>query len=123
FILCLAPPIAWIWIHLGKRQPSTPIKFAIGLVLVGISFLIMMGAAQAAGADGKVTPWWLISVYFVQTIGELTLSPVGLSAASRLAPAATVGTTMGVWYLATSSGDVVGGKVAGLYESWSLPVY
>src|SRR5205085_5374165 len=111
FILCLAPPIAWLWVHLGARQPSTPVKFSIGLLLVGVSFLVMMMAAGAAGAEGHVTPMWLVGVYFIQTIGELTLSPVGLSAATKLAPAAAVGTTMGVWYLSISAGDVIGGHV------------
>ncbi|MFL5821363.1 MAG: peptide MFS transporter [Solirubrobacteraceae bacterium] len=123
FILALAPLISLLWVRLGARQPSTPVKFSMGLLLVGVSFLVMMLAASAAGASGRVSPLWLVGVYFVQTIGELTLSPVGLSATTKLAPAAAVGTTMGVWFLSISAGDVIGGYVGGLYEHLSLPLY
>ena len=87
FILALAPVIAALWVHLGSRQPSTPIKFSLGLVLVGISFLVMVGAASAAGA-GETAATWLIGVYFIQTVGELCISPVGLSTATKLSPVA-----------------------------------
>ena len=108
FILALAPVIASLWMRLGSRQPSTPIKFSLGLLLVGVSFLVMVGAANAAG-DGATAATWLICVYFIPTVGELCLSPVGVSTATKLAPAATVGTTMGVWFLSISVGDVIGG--------------
>ncbi|MBA2507078.1 MAG: peptide MFS transporter [Thermoleophilaceae bacterium] len=122
FILALAPVMAWLWIRLGSRQPSTPIKFSLGLLLVGFSFLVMMMAADAAG-DGKTSAMWLIGVYFVQTVGELCISPVGLSTATKLSPASSVGTTMGIWFLSISAGDVIGGYVAGLYDEISLGVY
>jgi proton-dependent oligopeptide transporter, POT family len=122
FILALAPVIASLWVHLGSRQPSTPIKFSLGLLLVGVSFLVMVGAADAAG-DGATAATWLIGVYFIQTVGELCISPVGLSTATKLAPAATVGTTMGVWFLSISVGDVVGGWASGFYDSVSLEMY
>jgi POT family proton-dependent oligopeptide transporter len=122
FILALAPLIAWLWLALGKRQPSTPIKFSLGLLLVGASFIVMMLAAEAAGG-GRASPLWLIGVYFIQTVGELCISPVGLSTATKLSPAATVGTTMGVWFLSISAGDVIGGYVAGLYDDISLTLY
>ena len=82
-----------------------------------------MMLAGAASTSGRVSPLWLVAVYFIQTVGELTLSPVGLSATTKLAPAAAVGTTMGVWFLSTSAGDVIGGYLGGLYEHLSLPVY
>jgi len=123
FILALAPVISLIWVRLGARQPSTPIKFSIGLLLVGVSFLLMMLAGSAAAASGRISPLWLVGVYFIQTIGELTLSPVGLSATTKLAPAAAVGTTMGVWFLSLSAGDVIGGYVGDLYEHLPLPLY
>ena len=122
FILLLAPLMAVLWLRLGARQPSTPIKFSMGLLLVGVSFLVMM-LAGAAAAGGRVSPLWLVGVYFIQTVGELTLSPVGLSATTKLAPVAAVGTTMGVWFLSISAGDVIGGYLGGLYEHLSLPVY
>jgi POT family proton-dependent oligopeptide transporter len=122
FILALAPIIAAIWVRLGTRQPSTPVKFSLGLILVGVSFVVMVGAASAAG-DGKTAATWLIAVYFVQTVGELCISPVGLSTATKLSPAAAVGTTMGVWFLSISVGDVLGGWASGFYDSVGLETY
>ncbi|HMJ04567.1 MAG TPA: peptide MFS transporter [Conexibacter sp.] len=114
YILLLAPLMALLWVRLGRRQPSTPVKFAIGLSLVAVGFLLMVGAASAAGAFGKASPLWLVVVYAVLTVGELALSPVGLSAATRLAPAAAAGSTMGVWFLSISVGDAIGGELGAL---------
>jgi proton-dependent oligopeptide transporter, POT family len=122
FILALAPVFAWLWVRLGDRQPRTPVKFSIGLLLVALSMVVMVLAASAA-SDGSVSPLWLVAVYFIQTAGELTLSPVGLSASTKLAPRDAVGTTMGIWFLSTSVGDVIGGQVARLYDAVSLTVY
>jgi proton-dependent oligopeptide transporter, POT family len=121
FILALAPVFAWLWVRLGDRQPPTPVKFAIGLLLVAVSMGVMVLAA--VNVDGGVSPLWLIGVYFIQTCGELALSPVGLSASTKLAPGTAVGTTMGIWFLSTSVGDVIGGQVAKLYDVVSLSVY
>jgi POT family proton-dependent oligopeptide transporter len=123
FIIMLAPILATIWVRLGARQPSTPIKFSLGLILVGISFVVMVGAASAAGSEGEAAAMWLVGVYFVQTLGELCISPVGLSTTTKLAPAAIVGTAMGVWFLSVSVGDVLGGWVSGLYDTVSLEAY
>jgi POT family proton-dependent oligopeptide transporter len=123
FIIILAPVLATIWVRLGARQPSTPIKFSLGLILVGISFVVMVGAASAAGTEGEAAAMWLVGVYFVQTLGELCISPVGLSTTTKLAPGAIVGTAMGVWFLSVSVGDVIGGWVAGLYDQVSLELY
>ena len=122
FILALAPVFAWLWVRLGDRQPSTPVKFSMGLLLVGVSMGVMVLAASAA-EDGRVSPLWLVGVYFISTVAELCLSPVGLSASTKLAPQAAVGTTMGIWFLSTSVGDVFGGQFAQLYDVVSLPVY
>ncbi len=111
YILLLAPLMAMLWVRLGRRQPSTPVKFAIGLGLVAAGFLLMVGAASVAG---KASPLWLVVVYAVLTVGELSLSPVGLSAATRLAPAAAAGSTMGVWFLSISVGDAIGGELGAL---------
>jgi POT family proton-dependent oligopeptide transporter len=123
FIIILAPILAALWVRLGARQPSTPIKFSLGLILVGISFVVMVGAASAAGTEGEAAAMWLVGVYFIQTLGELCISPVGLSTTTKLAPAAIVGTAMGVWFLSVSVGDVIGGWVAGLYDQVSLELY
>jgi POT family proton-dependent oligopeptide transporter len=122
FILLLAPGFAWLWVKLGDRQPSTPVKFSLGLLLVAASMGVMVLAGVAA-ESGKVSPPWLIAMNLIGTAGELALSPVGLSASTKLAPQAAVGTTMGIWFLSTSVGDVCGGQFAKLYDAVSLPVY
>ena len=80
----------------------------------------MIGAAQAAADGTLVSPWWLVAMYVLHTIGEMCLSPVGLSAMTRLAPQRIAGLTMGVWFLASSIGSYLGGRVAGFYETLTL---
>ncbi|HEX3529276.1 MAG TPA: peptide MFS transporter [Thermoanaerobaculia bacterium] len=124
FLWMLAPVFAWIWVALGRRhrEPSTPAKFAYGLFFVGAGFLVMVGAALASGpAAQRVTPLWLLTVYLLHTIGELCLSPVGLSTMTKLSPARVVSQMMGVWFLASSLGNYLGGRVAGLFETYPLP--
>jgi POT family proton-dependent oligopeptide transporter len=124
FIWMLAPVFAWIWLVLGRRrrEPCTPGKFAYALFFVGAGFLVMVGAALYSGpAGGRVSPMWLLTVYLLHTIGELCLSPVGLSAMTKLAPARVVSQMLGIWFLATSLGNFVGGQVAGQFEKFPLP--
>ncbi len=116
FILALAPLFAWVWIRWGARQPSVPGKFVLGLVFLGVSFLLLVPAAQLT-ASGKVSPWWLIAVYFLQTLGELCLSPVGLSTMSKLAPAKLTGLIMGLWFLGTALGNKLAGVLAEDFSS------
>jgi POT family proton-dependent oligopeptide transporter len=116
FVMALAPVFAWLWIKLGTRQPSVPFKFALGLVFLGLSFLLMVPASQFTAA-GKVSPWWLIAVYFLQTLGEMCLSPVGLSTMTKLAPERLTGLIMGIWFLATSLGNKLAGDLAGDFSS------
>jgi POT family proton-dependent oligopeptide transporter len=106
---------------LGRRNPSSPAKFVAGLLFVALGFAILIVAAKLASAGVKVSPLWLTVTYLLHTIGELCLSPVGLSAMSRLAPARVAGLMMGVWFLATSVGNYLGGQVASLYEAFALP--
>ncbi|MER7754324.1 oligopeptide:H+ symporter [Kitasatospora sp. NPDC097643] len=123
YIMALAPVFAWIWVALARRSknPSTTMKFAFGLLMIGASFIVMMLAMAAATGDTKVTPLWLAMVYLVQTVGELTLSPVGLSVTTKLAPTKYASQMMGVWFLAVTAGDcvaaifqlVLGDKVVG----------
>ncbi len=120
-LVVLAPVFAWIWWKLGRRDPSSPAKFTIGLVCVSLSFAILVIPGQAAAQGIRVSPLWLVATYFLHTCGELCLSPVGLSAMTKLAPARIVGLTMGVWFVALSAGNYLGGRVAGLYEAFSLP--
>jgi proton-dependent oligopeptide transporter, POT family len=121
-VVALAPVFAWLWLRLGKREPSSPAKFAWGLLLLSIGFLLIAAAAQIVSRSGsKVSPLWLIGLYFFHALGELSLSPVGLSTVTKLAPARIVGLMMGVWFLALSLGNFIGGHVAGLFGSLPLP--
>ena len=120
-LVVLAPVFAWLWFKLGRHDPSSPAKFTIGLVCVSLSFAILVIPGQAAAQGMRVSPLWLVATYFLHTCGELCLSPVGLSAMTKLAPARIVGLTMGVWFVALSAGNYLGGRVAGLYETFSLP--
>jgi proton-dependent oligopeptide transporter, POT family len=119
-IIALAPVFAWLWIKLGRHDPSSPTKFAFGLLFVGLGFLVMVGAAQATAAGHLVSPMWLVMTYLLHTIGELCLSPVGLSSMTRLAPDRVKGMMMGVWFLAASVGNLIAGRVAGFYASFTL---
>ncbi|HOX20826.1 MAG TPA: peptide MFS transporter [Gemmatimonadales bacterium] len=120
-IILLAPVFAWIWMSLGKRDPSSPAKFAFGLVSVGLGFVVMVGAAEASANGVLVSPWWLVATYLLHTIGELSLSPVGLSSMTRLAPDRVKGMMMGVWFLAASIGNLIAGGVLGFYATFTLP--
>lgn len=118
FVVLLAPWFAALWTRLGKRNanPASPVKFSLGLLFGGIGFAVMIPAAYAilnSGGSIKVSPWWLIGSYFLQTIGELLLSPVGLSSMTKLSPRKYVGQMMGIWFLATSVGNLIAGLVGG----------
>lgn len=122
YIFLLAPFFAWLWVRLGRREPSSPAKFAYGLLFAALGFLIMIPAALAAGQNGSlVSPTWLLTVYFLHTVGELCLSPVGLSTMTKLAPERVVGQMMGVWFLASSVGNFLSGQAAGFFEAMPLP--
>jgi POT family proton-dependent oligopeptide transporter len=120
FLIAFAPVFAWLWIRLGERGPSVTMKFVLGLVFAGLGFAVMMAAAELSASGVKVSPMWLTATYLLHTFGELCLSPVGLSAMTKLAPASVVSLMMGVWFLATSVGNYLGGRMAALYEALSL---
>jgi POT family proton-dependent oligopeptide transporter len=115
FIIAFAPVFALLWPALGRRgwRISLPAKFALGLGLLGAGFLVMAFASRGAATGHKVVPVWLISTYLLHTWGELCLSPVGLSAVTRLAPVRFTGQMMGLWFLATSLGNLLAGIMAG----------
>jgi proton-dependent oligopeptide transporter, POT family len=123
FVIVFAPMFAWLWVRLAStgKEPGAPFKFAIGLLLVGAGFAILIPPARVAETGVLVAPGWLILTYLLHTWGELALSPVGLSAMSKLAPVRIGGLVMGVWFLGTSVGNYVGGRAAGFYESMTLP--
>jgi proton-dependent oligopeptide transporter, POT family len=121
FIILFAPVFAAVWVRLGRRNPSSPAKFALGLFLLGLGFAVMIGAASAAVSGSRVSPMWLVLSYLLQTLGELCLSPVGLSAMSTLAPARIAGLVMGVWFLALAVGNYLAGMASSFYETMPLP--
>jgi POT family proton-dependent oligopeptide transporter len=124
FVVLLAPVFAWLWLALNRRhlEPSSPGKFAMGLVFAGLSFAILVPPASAAAASGaQAAMWWLTGTYFLQTLGELSLSPVGLSAMSKLAPDRAAGFMMGIWFLSTSIGNWLAGKAESLSVSMPMP--
>jgi POT family proton-dependent oligopeptide transporter len=121
FIIGFAPVFAWVWMRLGRHEPSSPAKFAIGLLFVGGGYAVLVAAAMLAVGGVKVAPWWLVTTYLLHTFGELSLSPVGLSATTKLAPARVVGLMMGVFYLAISVGNFIGGRLSSLYGAMPLP--
>lgn len=125
FIIVLAPVFAGVWVWMAKRniELSSPAKFAAGLAAAGVGFALMIFAANkvvASGGTVLVSPWWLISSYFFQTVGELCLSPVGLSSMTKLSPRQYVGQMMGIWFLAASVGNLVAGLVGGHIDPTKL---
>jgi POT family proton-dependent oligopeptide transporter len=108
-IMAAAPVFAWLWLWLNRRgkEPSTAVKFAVGLVLVGASFFLFLAPLAIAGDGHKAAAMWIVAIYFLQTLGELTLSPVGLSVTTKMAPAKYASQMMGVWFLAVTAGDSV----------------
>jgi len=124
FVIVLAPAFAWLWVRLKEREPSTPAKFAAGLFFIGLSFvLLLIPAFHLQDTPGlRVSPFWLIGCYFIQELGELSLSPVGLSVFTKLSPVRIVGFMLGVWFLADSVGNKVAGYAAGFISSAPLPL-
>jgi len=115
FVIIFAPIFAALWQKLGDRQPSSPGKFIYGLLFAGLAFVIVT-IASMLGATGRVSPLWLVTVYLIQTFGELCLSPVGLSTVTKLSPGRMVGLMMGVWFLSISIGSYIAGLTTRLFE-------
>ncbi len=114
FIILLAPVFAWLWVWLSKRnlEPSTPAKFGIGLIQAGLGFGALVLGATMPEASGKVAMIWLVLAYLLHTTGELALSPVGLSAVTKLAPQKIVGFSMGTWFLATALSETLATRLS-----------
>src|SRR5438876_951807 len=116
-----APESAWLWVKLGPRQPSSPAKFALALLFVGLAFVLLMPAGAIAQGGVKINPLWLVAVYFIEELGELCLSPVGLSVVTKLAPRQVVGLMMGVFFLSNALGNKLAGWSAGFISTTPLP--
>ncbi|MGB9108166.1 MAG: oligopeptide:H+ symporter, partial [Telluria sp.] len=114
-IIVCAPIVAAVWVALGRNNPSIPRKFGLGLIFNGLAFLLLMFALQhLVGADSKIPFWTLFMVYVIQSVGELCLSPIGLSMVTKLAPTRLVGLGMGGWFLSTG----IGNNLSGIFASF-----
>ena len=114
YIFMFAPLVAWLWIWLAKRDlnPSTPIKFALGVALAGLGFLALVAGMKGSGEVGLTPVIFIFLIYWIHTMGELMVSPVGLSAVTKLAPARIVGMTMGAWFLYSGLSNFLAGVIA-----------
>ena len=118
FVIVLSPVFGALWVTLARRHlnPSIPSKFALGLLFLGMSFLVMAGAAEIVVHGNKALPTWLVICYLLQTFGELCLSPVGLSSVTKLAPPRYLSQMMGTWFMADALGSVLAGLAAGRFD-------
>jgi proton-dependent oligopeptide transporter, POT family len=122
FVIILTPLFSLLWIRMGDRQPSSPVKFTLGLMMIGLAYTLIVPATVLT-AQGRVSFWWLVGLYFLEVCGEMCLSPVGLSMVTKLAPAKIAGLMMGAWFLATSLGNKLAGYLSGFFvsnNSWQL---
>jgi len=113
-VVLFSPVMGWLWISLAKRgwEPSIQVKFALALVLVGLGFIVLPWAGSTADASFRISLWWLVLTYFLHSIAELCISPVGLSMITKLSIARIVGMMMGVWFLSISVGEYLAGAAA-----------
>jgi POT family proton-dependent oligopeptide transporter len=114
FVILLAPVFSYLWVSMKDRQPSSPVKFTLGLLFIGAAYLLMIPACMLT-AYGRISPLWLVVLYFLEVCGEMCLSPVGLSTVTKLSPAKLVGIMMGVWFLASSLGSKLAGYLSGFF--------
>jgi proton-dependent oligopeptide transporter, POT family len=119
FVLLLVPFFAWLWVRLAQKKlnPSTPIKLVLGLVFMGLGYLVMMKASAIVVAGGKPLPTWLITTYMFHTMGEICLYPIGMSAMTKLSPKKLMGQMMGVFFMALALGNLVAGLYAGEFSA------
>jgi POT family proton-dependent oligopeptide transporter len=114
YIVIFGPVMAWLWIALARRKlnPSAPVKFALGVAMAGMGFLALVAGMKMSGANGMTAVFYIFLIYWIHTIGELMVSPVGMSALTKLAPARAVGMTMGAWFLYSGLGNYLSGVIA-----------
>lgn len=108
----------WIWLSSRKKEPRTPVKFGLGLILMSIGFVIMNYAAKLVGDDNLVSPMWLLMVYFMHTMGELCLSPIGLSMVTKLAPQKIVSLMMGIWFASIATANYLAGVLESILHTY-----
>lgn len=123
FIIIFAPIFAALWVKLGKRQPSTPIKFSFSLFFAGASFLIMIIPAVLSDGQTLVSPFWLVASFLLVVFGELLMSPVGLSATTKLAPESFAAQTMALWFLTSTAAQALNAQFAKVFDKVSEVQY
>ncbi|MCU9593382.1 peptide MFS transporter [Caldibacillus thermolactis] len=123
FIIALAPVFAWLWVKLGNKNPSIPKKFSLGILFAGLSFLVILIPGYFAGEDALVSPIWLVLSYLIVVLGELCLSPVGLSATTKLAPKAFSAQTMSLWFLSNSAAQAINAQIVKFYTPETENIY
>ncbi|AEH49723.1 peptide MFS transporter [Parageobacillus thermoglucosidasius] len=123
FIILFAPVFAWLWVKLGSRQPSIPKKFSLGLLFAGLSYIVILLPAYFGGNDSLVNPLWLVLSYLIVVFGELCLSPVGLSATTKLAPAAFSAQTMSLWFLSNAAAQAINAQIVKFYTPETEMLY
>lgn len=116
FILIYGPIFAWLWVRLGKRQPSSPKKFSYGLVFAGLSYLVMAIPVMMFGTSTRVSPLWLVLSWAIVEIAEMLISPVGLSVTTKLAPKAFSSQMMSMWFLADAAAQAINAQIVKLYS-------
>ena len=122
FVILLTPIFTMIWLRLKDRQPSSPVKFTLGMLFIGLAYVLIVPAAMLT-AQGRISFWWLVGLYFLEVCGEMCLSPVGLSTVTKLSPPKLVGFMMGIWFLASAFGSKLAGYLSGFFvsnNSWQL---
>jgi POT family proton-dependent oligopeptide transporter len=124
-IVALGPLFSKMWTALdsGRFRTSTPTKMAIGMIVLGLGFVVMYIGQQLAGTNGKVSPNWLVAVYAIHTVGELCLSPLGLSMVTRLAPARVLSLAMGLWFTSSAVANYAAGVLEQVLEHRHVPIY
>ncbi|WP_432355842.1 peptide MFS transporter [Sporosarcina sp. A2] len=123
FVIILAPMFAWLWVKLGDRQPNIPQKFSLGLLFAGLSFIVILLPGFLGGSDALVNPLWLVLSIFFVAVGELCLSPVGLSATTKLAPVAFSAQTMSLWFLSNAAAQALNAQLVKLYSADTEVLY
>ncbi|MBU7594720.1 peptide MFS transporter [Metabacillus halosaccharovorans] len=123
FIIILAPVFAGLWVKLGDRQPTVPKKFSLGLLFAGLSFIVILVPGALTGEGELVSPLWLVLSYFIVVLGELCLSPVGLSATTKLAPNAFSAQTMSLWFLSSAAAQAINAQIVGFYTPETENLY
>lgn len=117
FVVLLTPVFVWLWTKLGKKQPTTVVKFSVGIILAGLSFVLLMFPGMFWGTSERVSPMWLVFSFLIMIAGEMCISPVGLSVTTKLAPKAFESQTLAIWLLADASSQAINAQITPLYTA------